>query len=294
MNRASLVIGASGQIGEHCLRALSASGDANAVGTYHQHARNGLLPLDITSPEQIDALLGEVDPAVIYLCACNANVDYCETHAQVAWETNVRGVANVVQAANHHECKLVYLSSEYVFDGAAGPYDELAAPNPISVYGWHKLSAEHYIAAFADAWIVARTTVVYSWESQRKNFLYRLRSSLLQGQSIDVPVDQISSPTYAPDLVRALIDLVDKGARGVFNVAGPRIVTRLELAVAAANAFGLDPALIRPVATPALCQPARRPLNAGLLVGKVENTLGRTMLDFSVALSEMAATGTSE
>jgi dTDP-4-dehydrorhamnose reductase len=290
VKRTSLVVGASGQIGEHCLSALNSIGGMSALGTYKQHSRPGLVPLDVTDVREFDRVVKEHRPEVVYLTACVANVDYCEAHADTAYETNVVGVRNAVNVANQHGCKLVYMSSEYLFDGAAGPYDEYAAPRPVSVYGLQKLGAEHYIAAFANDWLIIRTTVVYSWESQGKNFLYRLRSSLNEGQQLRVPADQVSSPTYAPDLVQAMIQLVQQGERGVFNVAGSRIANRYVFALAAADAFGLDPTLIVPVATADLNQPARRPLNAGLIVRKVERALGRPMLDFSAGLRDMART----
>lgn len=283
--RSSLIIGASGQVGEQLFDALPGS-----IGTCRSHPRPGLISLDITNTDEFDRVLGRHRPSVIYLAAYAANVDYCETHADSTYKTNVGGVCNAVMLANRYRCKVVFLSSEYVFDGTAGPYDELAAPKPLSVYGWQKLAGEHYIAAFAKDWLIVRTTVVYSWESQGKNFLYRLRASLTRGERINVPVDQFSSPTYAPDLATTMAELVERGERGVFNVAGPRVVNRYEFALAAAQAFDLDPGLIMPVATSDLQQPAPRPLNAGLIVSKIETTLGRPMVDFSIGLAEMAAT----
>jgi len=287
VKRTSLVIGASGQIGQHCLAALRRLG-GTSIGTYKQHASTELISFDVTSIEQLDRIMDTRRPDVIYLTACIANVDYCEGHPDETYETNVIGVRNAVEAANRYDSKLVYLSSDYLFDGMAGPYDELTPAKPLSVYGWQKLAAEHSIAAFANDWLIIRTAVVYSWESQGKNFLYRLRNSLMQGRQIEVPADQISSPTYAPDLVRAMIQLVEQDEHGVFHVCGPRIATRYEFAVAAARAFGLNASLIVPVVTAELNQPARRPLKAGLMVGKIERTLGRPMLDFADGLREMA------
>ena len=279
-----LVIGASGQVGEHCLAALGPAG----IGTYREHARPGMIALDIRDRDAFDRLLAERRPEVVYLSACAANVDFCETNPDTTYKTNVRAVTNAVELANRHRCRLVYLSSEYLFDGTAGPYDEDAPTRPLQVYGWQKLAAEHAIAAFADDWLIVRTAVVFSWESQGKNFLYRLRGSLLEGKEIRVPVDQISSPTYAPDLVQAMIELVDRGERGVFNVCGPRVVSRYDFALEAAEAFELDATRIVPVTTPELEQPAKRPLRAGLTVTKVERTLGRPMRDFTAGLREMA------
>lgn len=236
---------------------------------------------------QFNAVLDGARPDVIYFTASLANVDYCELHPDIAYRMNVSSVQNAVALANQHRCKLVYMSSEYVFDGAAGPYRETTAANPVSVYGMQKLAAEHHIALFANDWLIIRTAVVYSWESQGKNFLYRLRSTLRDGKTIAVPSDQISSPTYAPDLVRAMIQLVEQDEHGVFNISGPRLANRYTFALAAADAFGLDPDLIVPVVTADLKQAALRPLNAGLTVDKAERALGRPMLDFQSGLRQM-------
>ncbi len=286
----NLVIGASGQVGEHCLAALNARNATAALGTYRVHSRPGLIPLDITDVDQVDRTFREWKPDVVYLTACIANVDYCELHPELTHETNVVGTRNVVEAANRYGSKIVYMSSEYLFDGTSGPYDEAAATKPLSVYGWQKLAAEHFIATFARDWLIIRTAVVYSWERQGKNFLYRLRNSLLDGREIKVPIDQISSPTYAHDLVTAMIQLVQRHERGVFNVCGPHAVSRYQFAIAVGEAFGLNPDLIVPVNTPDLNQPARRPLKAGLIIDKAERVLGRPMVDFSVGLREMART----
>jgi len=279
----ALVIGASGQVGQHCLAAVQ------GAGTYYRHARPGLIPLDVNDAAAFERIVAEQQPDVLYVTAYLPNVDQCEEHPAATHATNVGGIANAVRVANRHRCKVVFLSSEYVFDGVSGPYDETAVPKPLSVYGWQKLAAEHYIAAFALDWLIVRTTVVFSWESQGKNFVYRLRDTLERGERIEVPDDQLSSPTYAPDLVRAMTALVAQDEHGVFHVAGPRVVSRYDFAIAAAEVFGLDRRLIVPVKTAQLKQAARRPLNAGLIVDKVQRVLGRSMLDFRDGLQEMAS-----
>ncbi len=281
----ALVVGASGQIGEHCLCALGAAG----TGTYHEQPRPGMIALDIRDADAFERVVAEVRPEVIYLAACRADVEWCELNPDQSWQTNVGGVANAVSVANRHRCKLVYLSSEYVFDGASGPYRESAPANPISVYGGQKLAAEHHIAHLATDWLIVRTTVVYSIESQGKNFVTRLINTLRSGNPIRVPHDQISSPTYAPDLVGAMMQLAQRNARGLFHIAGPRTATRYAFAVAAARIFGLDEGLVTPVSTAELNQVAARPLRAGLIVEKAERALGRSLIDYEAGLREMAA-----
>lgn len=249
-----------------------------------------MIPLDVTEREEFQRVVGEVRPSVIYFAACTANVDYCEEHGDLTAKTNVEAVQSAVEFANRHGGKLVFFSSEYLFDGTGGPYDESASPNPICVYGRQKLEAERSIMGAAQDWLIIRTAVVFSWETQGKNFLYRLITTLRDGECIRVPVDQISSPTYAPDLAGAVLQLVERGATGVFNVTGPRVVSRYEFALAVARTFELDPRLIVPVTTAELNQIAPRPLRSGLSVRKVEQALGRPMRDYGEALREMANT----
>lgn len=281
----TLVVGASGQVGSHCLAALAARNDI-AVGTYKSHPRPGLIPLDVMDREQFATIVREHRPTTMILSGGLPEVDYCEEHPQTTYAVNVIGVRNAVEIANDYNCKVVYLSSEYLFDGDTGPYDEQTPANPLSVYGWQKLAAEHYVASFARDWLIVRTAVVYSLESR---FVCWLRSSLAKGERVKGLLDQISTPTYAPDLADAMIQLSEQDGRGVFNVSGSEVISRYEFARTAACAFGFDPNVIVPVETAELNQRARRPLNGGLTVEKVETAIGRRMLDCAAGIRALTA-----
>lgn len=285
----SLIIGASGQVGEHLIHQLRADGQ-DVTGTFHAHERAGMHRLDIQDAAAVEQMLADLQPEVIYLPASLTNVDYCEQHPDVSYQNNVLGIHNVVQAANRANAKVVYFSSDYVFDGQNGPYDEDAPANPICVYGQHKLIAEHLVATGAANSLIVRTTVVYGWESQGKNFIYRLINNLSSNQPLRTPDDQIGSPTYAPDLANAVMELVKRNASGVFHVVGPKRASRYDFAREAARLFGLDERLVEAVPTSELNQPARRPLNAGMRVTKAEQVLQRPLVDFSQGLRMMVET----
>jgi dTDP-4-dehydrorhamnose reductase len=244
--------------------------------------------VDIRDGRAVGALVAEWRPDVVYLPASLTNVDYCELHPDEAYEINVAGVCNVVRATKDVGAGLVYLSSDYVFDGSCGPYAEGDPARPICVYGWQKLLGEHYIALHASRFLVVRTTVVYGWESQGKNFIQRLVESLRKGDRVQVPLDQVGSPTYGPNLAEAIVELVEKGCQGLFHVVGPKLVSRYDLAVAAAGAFGLDPAMVVPVSTRDLGQAAPRPLNAGMVVDKAHSVLETRLKDYVEGLAMMA------
>lgn len=269
-------------------RTLSAAGQ-HVVGTYYSHDVPGLLRLDARDAAAVGALFDVVRPTAIYLPASNPNVDECELRPAETYPTNVVTVANVVDAANAAGAKLVYFSSDYVFDGETGSYREDDPANPTCEYGRQKLIAEHHVAAHARDWLVVRTAVVYGWERQGKNFVYRLRRTLAAGETLRVPVDQVASATYAPSLAAAVVELALAGAQGIFHVAGPEAVGRYELAREAAAVFGLNASLIEPVPTSELGQPARRPLNAGLRVEKAAAMLSTELVGYREGLRAMAA-----
>jgi dTDP-4-dehydrorhamnose reductase len=281
-----LVIGASGQVGEHLIHLLS--GEPQLVTTYRTHAVPGAEPLDISHPAQVHDLFERLHPSVVFLPAAMTNVDFCETNPGSSYRTNVNGVKNVVEASNHVRARLIYFSTDYIFDGVAGPYAEEDLANPISEYGRQKLIAEHHIASTSSDYLIFRTTVVYGWERQGKNFVYRLVKSLREGTPIRVPMDQVGTPTYAPELAEAGIQLSRTTARGVINVAGSNCISRYEFALEAARVFQLPEQLILPVTTKELNQLGRRPLVAGLKTEKAKTLLGRALLSSSEGLRQMS------
>jgi dTDP-4-dehydrorhamnose reductase len=251
----SLVIGASGQIGENLYDYLIQNGNT-VVGTYYKTQREWLKFLNIHNMQEVMELFANFIPDTVFFPASLTNVDYCETHPIESFVTNVQGVKNVVLAANQVGAKIIYFSSDYIFDGESGPYRENDLPNPICVYGLHKVFAEHFVGLHANNYLIIRTTVVYGWERQGKNFIVRLLRALQHGKTVNVPVDQIGNPTYAPDLTQSVVELVGKSSREVYNIAGRSRTSRFEFAIAAANIFGLNPKLIKPTETQMLKQVA--------------------------------------
>lgn len=284
----SLIIGGSGQVGEHLLCVLGKQ-KVPILGTYYKHPLPKMEQLDIQEKNDVQKKIIDLQPSTIYMPASTTNVDSCEQNPEASYQINVFGVRNVIEAANEVGAKLVYFSSDYIFDGLSGPYTEDDMPNPISAYGRQKLMAEHAIFLQAKDFLIIRTTVVYGWEMQGKNFVYRLINSLQKGQSVSVPTDQIGSPTYAPNLALAVAELVNAGVNGVFNLAGSQIVSRYEFACEAARAFNLDEHLIRPVTTNELGQFAARPMMAGMIISKAESVLKTRLVSYKEGLRQMAA-----
>ena len=258
-----LVVGGTGQVGGALLRLLG----PRAISAGRSPANPCLVALEqlAEEPGQADRLMAEARPRTVGIAAAATNVDRCESEPAMANAVNATAPAALARAAHRIGAKTVFVSTEYVFDGEAGPYDEDAEPRPLSVYGSSKAAGEQAVLSADPDAIVVRTTVVYGPERQGRNFAYRLAGHLRAGKVLRVPSDQISTPTYNRDLATALVQLAQSSLRGIVHVAGPCLLGRDGFAVEVAREAGLDGTLIESVKTASLSQVARRPLRAGLI-----------------------------
>jgi dTDP-4-dehydrorhamnose reductase len=230
--------------------------------------------LDIRDRQAVDALVDSVEPQAVFLPAAKSYADFCETQPELSWDINVRGTSYVLEAARRANAKLVFFSSDYVFDGEAGPYAERDVARPICEYGRQKLESERIISWKAPDALIIRTTVVYGIERHGKNFIYRLVRTLSQGDELVVPEDQVGSPTHVDDLAESVWRLVELNQSGLFHVAGTDLADRRGFAIHAAEVFGFDPGKVRGVDTASLRQAAPRPLRAGMLMNKLQSVIG--------------------
>ena len=284
-NSSPLVIGASGLVGQSLMRQLAGAA-GRVVGTYVTQPRPGLIKLDMTDGAELRNCLEAVKPSVIYLSAALTQVDYCEDHPDEAYKQNSLGPRLVAEAAARIGAQLVFYSTEYVFDGTAGPYDEAAATNPLSVYGRSKLAGEDAIREFMPDALIVRTTVVYGWDtlSVKKNFAMQVYERVKNGQEMTIPEDQIGNPTLAEYLAQCSIALVERQASGVVNVVGKDLMPRTDFTRALVRLFGGDVSRVTPVTTASMKQKAPRPLRGGLRTEKLARLLGRDAMSLDDAL----------
>jgi dTDP-4-dehydrorhamnose reductase len=268
----ALVIGASGQVGGALVTRLTERGH-EAVGTHHGHPQPGTRSLDLTDAAATERCIAATEPDWIACPAGLTAVDYCESHGDEAMAANRDAPAAAARVAAKRGAGFVYFSTEYVFDGEAGPYAEDDAVHPQSVYALSKLEGERRVVEENPRAMVIRTTVVYGPESQGKNFVYQVLRRARAGEPVRVPNDQRSSPTYNVDLAAATVELIERDFRGVLHVAGPVVLDRRAFALEVCAAFGLDAGLVEGVTTASLGQPARRPLHAGLVIDRARAQL---------------------
>ncbi len=273
----TLVIGASGQVGAALVNALTARSHA-VTGTYATVPVDGATRLDLRDDQAIESLIRTVAPDWIFCPGGLTLVDWSEDHPDAAFRINTTGPLIAARAGSARGAGFVYYSSEYVFDGEGGPYGEEDPPQPLSVYGKTKLEAERALLSEIPRALVIRTTVVYGPERQQKNFVYQLLRRCRSGEAMQVPEDQLSSPTYNRDLAAASVALAEREALGLFHVAGAEVLSRYAFAGVACQVFDLDASRVEPVSTASLKQRAARPLRAGLRIEKVQRVLGTRLL----------------
>lgn len=267
----ALIIGASGLIGSHLYK--SSLLEFRTLGTFRSHSLDNLVSLDLTDRNAIKKIILDFKPDFVFLPAAFTNVDLCEEKKEFCWQINVEGVRNIISSINNTDTKLIYFSTDYIFNGQSGPYSEEAQPGPLSVYGNSKLEGEEIVEQNLHNFLIIRTTCVYGWEPQEKNFVLGLIKRIKRNEMVRAPCDQITTPTYAPDLARVVLRLAEENRSGIYNVAGSSLISRFEFALLVAEIFGLDKNLISGVKTEELSQKAKRPLNGGLRIDKISREL---------------------
>ncbi|CAN5761126.1 dTDP-4-dehydrorhamnose reductase [soil metagenome] len=285
----AIVIGGSGQIGGWLLRHLAERGH-ETVGTYATVAYPGLVALNAADRDTAADWVRSQRPEVVFYPAGFTWVDGCERDPDKARASNRDEPLNLALAAAESDARFVYFSTDYVFNGTTGPDAEDSPTHPPNIYGLAKLEAEAALTeALGDRVLIARTSWVYGPERQGKNFAYQVVRNLKASNAMPTPSDMASSPSYAPDVALATLQLAEQGKSGVWHVAGPEVVARSEFARGIALAFGLDPALIQPRPTSEIVQGAPRPLQGGLKIEKLEAQLPGLMRPMASALEDFLA-----
>ncbi len=271
-----------GFFGEKLFHLLSAA-DIEVEGTL-QEEKNGFTKLDITDKANVDFVLGDCMPDLVVLTAALSNVDYCEQHKEEAFKVNVNGTKNIAAACERIGAKLVFLSSDYVFDGNKGNYAETDKPNPMQYYGATKLLGETECLKLGNS-LVLRVSSLYGFNSQsdRPTFPVFVLNQLKQGKEVNASA-QITSPTLIDDAASALIELLKMNAQGIFHVVGANSLPRFDAAKTVAELFELDDSLIKRASD--LHFAANRPENSSLSIKKL-NSHGIEMNDFVSGLEIM-------
>ncbi|MBD3374405.1 dTDP-4-dehydrorhamnose reductase [candidate division KSB1 bacterium] len=272
------VTGCNGLLGQKLLETIP--GGFHCVGIDLQERailadRCEYVRLDLSDRNEVkDLALGDKPDWIIHTAAFT-RVDAAETERDACWQANVIGTENVAYAARKAHSRVLHVSTDYIFDGADGPYKEDDKPNPIGFYGRSKLASENALIISEVEHVVVRLMVLYGLTmDQKPNFVIWLLDQLGENKPVNIVNDQYGNTTLADELAEAMWTCVERQARGVYHIAGPDIINRYQFAQMIADRFDLDKNLISPLSTKELAQPAPRPLKSGLVVDKARNDLG--------------------
>lgn len=270
------IFGATGLLGKALIREW----------TQDEVAGFGSKDVDIRDVEQIRSVVEQTGPEWIVNAAAYTDVDGCESNRELAFAVNHRGAVNVAEAARTFRSRLLFLSTDYVFDGlSTSPYETNHPRGPRSVYGTSKARAEEEIAKlFPDACIV-RTSWLFGVGG--KCFPDTILKLAASRPEIDVVNDQRGSPTHAPDLARAIISLCHRDARGAVHATNSGDCSWFEFACEIVKGAGLK-TVIQPTTSDKFVRPAERP-RYSVLSGRSLNHYGIGMPHWKDALGEYLA-----
>lgn len=298
-----LITGSNGLLGQKLVYRLKNRSDIQLIATSKGENRiadkQGYIyqSLDITKKIEVEKIISEYLPDVIINTAAMTNVDACEIQKELCRKLNVDAVNYLLEAVKQEElkhpnytCHFIHLSTDFIFDGENGPYDEKAQPNPLSFYGQSKLDAEKAVINSGLKYTIVRTIIVYGIVDgmSRSNIVLWAREALMKGQKINVVNDQFRTPTLAEDLAEGCILIADKGASGIYHISGKDFMSILQLVERVADYFKLDKSLINPVTSANLNQPAKRPPVTGFIIKKAINDLGYNPHSFEEGLAIVA------
>ena len=282
MKKKVLVTGSNGLLGQKLTELFRSKDDYILIATskgknrFKDHIGYLYRSLDVTNRDEVYKAINEIEPDVVIHAAAMTNVDQCETDRDDCWQLNVRSVEYVTEACRKVNAHLIHISSDFVFDGKDGPYDEQAIPSPISFYGDSKLASERILLKSNITWTILRTILVYGFveNMSRSNIVLWVKKSLEEGKNIRVVDDQYRTPTLVEDLAQACYLVTEKKATGIFNISGCEMMTPYDLALKVADFFILDKKLISRIDSKTLNQPALRPPKTGFKIDKAQKMLG--------------------
>jgi len=271
-----LTTGSNGLLGQKLTEKILAEDRVKLVATskganrYPVKGGYGYAEMDILNADQVREVIERYSPDAIVHTAAMTNVDICEANKALCRQLNVDAVQMLISICEEKNIQLIHLSTDFVFDGADGPYKEEDAVNPVSYYGESKVLAESLLKNSKANWAILRTILVYGITSDmsRSNIVLWAKAALENASPIHVVNDQWRMPTLAEDLAEACLLAVEKNAKGIYHVSGKDYMSIADLVRKVADYWGLDQSFINEISSASLNQTAKRPVRTGFVLDK--------------------------
>ena len=278
-----IVTGAKGQLGSDCVRELTKRGYTDVFAF-------GKEAFDVRDERMMRDRMKAISPDVVVHCAAWTAVDLAEQYPDSAWQINAEGTKRLALLCREEGAKLVFLSTDYVFDGEKqGLYGVFDEKNPLSVYGRSKSAGEDFVREILAEHFIVRTS--WAFGQSGSNFVKTMLSLAASGKKeLDIVADQVGSPTDTPSLARLLSDMIETERYGVYHATCEGFCSRAEFAEAIFSMTGQDVS-VRRITTQAYMQrvrgQAKRPLNSKLDKASLEQNGFRRLPHWRDALAEL-------
>lgn len=271
-----LTTGSNGLLGQKLTEKVLAEGRVKLVATskginrYPVSDGYEYAEMDILNATEVRAVIERYQPDAIIHTAAMTNVDTAEASRSLCYELNVSAVQTLLSLCEERKIQLIHLSTDFVFDGANGPYKEDDAVSPVSYYGESKVLAEQLLRKSTANWAILRTILVYGItnDMSRSNIVLWAKGALEKGLPINVVNDQWRMPTLAEDLAEACLLAVDKNVKGIYHVSGKDYMSIADLVRKVADYWSLDKSIISEISSESLNQSAKRPVKTGFVLDK--------------------------
>ena len=280
-----LITGGSGLLGGKVAEMAQARGDEVFSGYAHNAPGSGrAVKFDLLDGTAISETIIRIKPEIIIHSAALTDVDRCERERELAYKINVEGTRMVSEASKRVGSFLIYISTDYVFDGSRGMYKEDDSPNPLSYYGRTKLQGEE----FCDG-CIARSCVIYGSRpaSGKVNFALWIINSLKANQPIHVVTDQFITPTLNSNLAARVLEAGERQLDGTYHLAGASRMSRYDFARTVARMLDLDLSLILPCRMEDMNWEAKRPRDSSLDTSKAAKLLKEKPLSMEQAIQKL-------
>jgi len=268
-----LVTGPAGLIGRQVVKDLSETHEVFSCYNKSKPEHGNIIKMDLLNHEMISNVMSKKKPDVVIHLAAMTAVDLCESDQDNALKINSQATEILAKEGSKINAFIVYVSTDYVFDGNTGMYEENDTTNPLGFYGKSKLLGEKSIQNFSSDWCIARTSTPFGLHSTKKSFPIWVIENMQKQKQIDVLSDQFTSPTYVPNLSKMLIEISERHLNGIFHVAGATKISRYDVARMISNKLNFDEKLLRDVSINELKWEAQRPKDSSLNISKAHSIL---------------------
>ena len=272
-------------MGQQVVKDLSKSHEVFSCYNKSKPEHGNAIKMDLLNHEMISNVMSEKKPNVVIHLGAMTGVDLCEKDQDNALKINSQATEILAKESSKTNAFIVYVSTDYVFDGNTGMYEENDATNPLGFYGKSKLLGEKSIQNFSSDWCIARTSTPFGLHPTKKSFPMWIIENLQKQNQIDVLSDQFTSPTYVPNLSKMLIEISERHLGGIFHVAGATKISRYEMARMISDKLNLDEKLLRDVSINELKLEAQRPKDSSLNISKADSVLNEKPQEINESLT---------